>query len=205
MRNFLGALGISLALHFAVVMPFYAAWARNRQIKEELMEIDYVRGVGVSRARQPATPHSAPVSKPKVQASTQPRKQETVPAKVASPPAVEASSESAAKTSRKPATGADLLADPQTGKVFIGYFNVLKRKIDQTVRRDYERAEMVGKGSVTLFFVLNSDGSLAAASALDGQSDAGLLAKDFAVQCLKKASPFDSFPKELAGLKQISR
>lgn len=97
-------------------------------------------------------------------------------------------------------SSAELLADPQKGKVFSSYFSKLKEKIQQTIRKRYSRAS-VGEGSVSLVFVLRADGSLENILVRQGESSAAALAKAFAVECVRGSAPFKPFPKELDLLK----
>ena len=90
---------------------------------------------------------------------------------------------------------AELLTDPQMGRVFHAYFVRLKEKIHQVIRRD--SGEQPGSGSVALLFILRSDGTLDKVSVLDGGSSAGTAMRGFAVNCVKASAPFDPFPKEL--------
>ncbi len=90
----------------------------------------------------------------------------------------------------------ELLADPVRGKVFLSYFSKIKGRIHETVRKNAPLAN-VGQGSVAVNFVLWADGSLERVSVMERGSDAAATDKDFAVKCVKEASPFSSFPKEL--------
>lgn len=108
----------------------------------------------------------------------------------------------AAPPADAPRGSVDLLSDPQRGKVFTHYFSEVKERIDRTVRRRY-RAESLGKGTVSLYFVLNADGSVDRVSVLDRQSDANPEVRDFAVLCVSGSGPFAPFPKEL-DVKKIS-
>ncbi len=90
---------------------------------------------------------------------------------------------------------AELLTDPQTGKVFHGYFVRLKEKIHQVIRRD--SGGHSGGGSVSLAFILRPDGTLDKVSVMEKGSTAGADMRSFAVNCVKASAPFDPFPKEL--------
>ncbi len=91
---------------------------------------------------------------------------------------------------------AELLADPQVGRVFSNYFSRIKNKIVKTAKSGYS-AGGLERGKTTLVFILRSDGSLDGVNVTDDRSDASAAAKKFAVDCVKKASPFPSFPEEL--------
>ena len=90
---------------------------------------------------------------------------------------------------------AELLTDPQRGKVFHLYFVKLKERIHQGIRR--RMGERAGAGSVSLVFVLKSDGALDKISVVDKESSAGTETRAFAVDCVKTSAPFDPFPREL--------
>ena len=90
---------------------------------------------------------------------------------------------------------AELLTDPQMGKVFHSYFVRVKEKIHQVARR--HAGEHPGKGFVALFFVLRSDGALDKISVAEKESSAGTEMRTFAVDCVKASAPFDPFPREL--------
>ena len=105
-----------------------------------------------------------------------------------------------------PSTGsvrssAELLTDPATGKIFSAYFSVIKKKIHDTAQSSYAGARHAGQA--TLLFVLNSDGSLEKAWLAENETSANDAGRKFAVDCIQKATPFPSFPKEL-DLKKIS-
>ncbi|HTL69863.1 MAG TPA: hypothetical protein VL404_01085 [Candidatus Eisenbacteria bacterium] len=94
------------------------------------------------------------------------------------------------------AKASDLLAEPKKARIFVGYFGGIREKINDLVRRRYSR-ENAGEGTVTLYFVLRSDGRLERAGVLDRQSDCPASVKEFAVKCLRDAAPFDPFPAGL--------
>ncbi|MGH7198519.1 MAG: hypothetical protein ACREH5_07260 [Candidatus Omnitrophota bacterium] len=89
----------------------------------------------------------------------------------------------------------ELLTDPQMGKVFHGYFVRLKERIHQVIRRHSD--EHPGGGTVSLVFILRSDGALDSISVAEKESSAGSQMKAFAMDCVKASVPFDPFPKEL--------
>jgi hypothetical protein len=98
-------------------------------------------------------------------------------------------------------TSEDLMSDPVKGKLFSAYFTSVKNSIARTVKEHYDKS-FSGGGAVTLYFILNPDGSLQSASVIQktGKGDA---AKEFALRCLNDAAPFGAFPKELS-LNKIS-
>ena len=92
-------------------------------------------------------------------------------------------------------TSAELLNDPQKGKIFLGYFSQVKKKIQNTV---YQRAKNVyGRGSVCLGFVLDKHGDLKRVSVIEKGTDADEAMRELAKQCLQESAPFGDFPKNL--------
>ncbi len=89
-----------------------------------------------------------------------------------------------------------ILADPRKKQVFTEYFGQIKDRIQNTVFKNYS-AEATGKGNISMIFVLSSDGRLEQIMVKEGESNANFLAKEFAVNCVREAGPFGSFPKEL--------
>ena len=96
----------------------------------------------------------------------------------------------------KPRTAADFMTDPQKGKIFFSYFGKIKEKIHTNLRRKY-RPEDTSLGVVSLFFILNPDGSLEKVEVLGKESDASLELQRVALEALKGSSPFESFPVDL--------
>ena len=97
---------------------------------------------------------------------------------------------------------AELLTDPHRGQIFSGYFERIKERIHQTIQRKYSQGAF-GEGSVSLIFVLRSDGNLESTVVIKKQTDADTVAQNFALDCLKESAPFGPFPEEL-GLQKIS-
>ncbi len=192
---------VSLALHALVGAPGYLSLPQSQDAHEEEIQISYVTpppfleapsaplgvlhpGNGVAKKGGGVIP---PLSRP---ATTPPRVERRVKQKLGSRalPAVKASTE--------------LLSNPETGKIFSGYFNMIKKKIHHRVLSKYSH-HSVGRGSVSLFFILDSNGKLDSVSVIERQSEADQAVKDFATECLKEASPFPPFPSAL-DLKKIS-
>ena len=96
----------------------------------------------------------------------------------------------------------DLLADPHKGKIFAGYFARIKEKIQHTVQQKYAY-ENVGRGTVTLLFVLDSNGVLENVSVSEKASIGSGDVNDFAMRCVRESAPFGRFPKDL-NLNKIS-
>ncbi len=104
----------------------------------------------------------------------------------------------------KPAVrkSAELLVDPQNGKIFLGYFEKIKQRIHETVQKKYAH-ENPGEGIVSLIFILRADGGLENVAIVPKESNASPVVQNFAVECIKESLPFAPFPTEL-GLQKIS-
>ena len=107
----------------------------------------------------------------------------------------------AAKKSRT-RSSAEILADPKKGKVFIPYFSEVKTKIQKTLFDRYAHNGL-GKGSVTLTFILNPRGFLDKVVVASRQGNVDEKLEQVAMQCLRDAAPFDRFPPEL-GIQRIA-
>jgi outer membrane biosynthesis protein TonB len=92
-------------------------------------------------------------------------------------------------------TSAELLNDPQKGRIFMGYFSQVKKKIQSTV---YQKAAGVyGRGNVCLAFVLDARGRLERVSVVEKGTHADDSMRDMAKRCLQESAPFGDFPKDL--------
>ena len=98
-------------------------------------------------------------------------------------------------------TSAELMADPVQGKIFVGYFSEVKKKIQNTVFQTAGR-NLNGRGTVCLGFLLNAEGRLEQLTVLTKGTEADESLKELAVKCIQDSAPFGSFPKEL-GLQRI--
>ncbi len=97
---------------------------------------------------------------------------------------------------KEPAKSDVLLADPVKGKLFNAYFSKVKEKIQDALRRrDKERPN--GSGTVEILFILRSDGRLEHLAVIEKVSTAPNALKSFSAACLRAASPFAPFPKDL--------
>ena len=93
-------------------------------------------------------------------------------------------------------TSADYLANPRTGKVFVGYFSEIKRKIQTTLVDRFAR-RTPGTGHVTLLFTLNSEGWIEKVTVMSRETEADEALQGLAIQCLRESAPFRKFPPEL--------
>lgn len=182
---------LSLAVHaFFAAALYYPTFVQ--QVEEQnAVQIDYIQLQSVPEKAPPRhfmPPKKAPVvSKPaappkKIQLKS---KQRPVQQPVSLP-----------KPTLKLERSEDLLADPEKGKIFAVYFAKIKHKIQNRVQRKYSYEDM-GAGTVTLLFVLDSDGSLDSVSVLEKQSTGGSDVKSFAMRCVRDSAPFGRFPSDL--------
>ena len=97
---------------------------------------------------------------------------------------------------QRPKSAVDFMTDPEKGKIFYDYFGRLKEKIDLNLRRKYHNTED-SLGVVSLYFVLNPDGSLVKAAVIEKESDAQVELQKMALDSLKRSAPFGGFPHDL--------
>jgi TonB family protein len=107
-----------------------------------------------------------------------------------------AAAEKAAAAKKEARELAKKQAPLRNTKDYINYYQLIREKIRQALKERYKRS--YGEGDVTLIFMLDSDGLLAAIDT----NEAGLI-KDpalnqLAMESVKAASPFPPFPKELS-------
>ncbi len=91
---------------------------------------------------------------------------------------------------------AEIMADPKKGKIFVGYFTEVRRKIQDTLSSRYAHKYSV-RGGVALGFVLNSQGFVEKVAVLEKGTDGDARLQELAIQCLREAAPFGAFPPEL--------
>lgn len=93
-------------------------------------------------------------------------------------------------------SSAQLLNDPAKGKIFSRYFSKIKQRIYQTVQDQYETDKM-GKGQVSLIFIVQNAGLVEDVYILDKDTSAPERARRFAVYSVRQSAPFGPFPPEL--------
>ncbi len=197
MKTTWAALIFSLSLHAFCGFAFWEGGLEAIHATPEPIEISLVTERPVIPERKPELPklkHELP--KLKVQAAPPKTKIKTVSltdAKKEAPKNPAAAAASSAPV--RPKTAVDFMGDPQKGKVFFDYFGKLKEKIQLNLRRKYRAADDLGV--VTLFFVLNPDGSLVKAGVLEKGTDAGESLQKIALEALRRSAPFGNFPKDL--------
>ena len=180
----------SLLVHAAVVAPFSATWPKADRAENEAVMISYVIYPKMTASVQPPPA-------PKSAVSALIRGTPVVPTKVRQ-------IQYARPAKPKPAVrkSEELLVDPQNGKIFLGYFEKIKRRIHETVQKKYAH-ENPGQGVVSLIFILRADGGLEHAAVVPRESNASPVVQNFVVECIKESTPFVPFPTEL-GLQKIS-
>jgi hypothetical protein len=205
LRTVFATLTASLAIHAVVGYTLYLPWSPQYRSPEKPIMISYMRPENTAAAVLPA---------PKMDSSKKviEKRIQRIPAKArvsmmlrqAALPA--GNMPAAAMTPRnkdqapsflpKPKTGAELMADPKKSRMFVSYFGLVKDRIHEVLLEKYDHAGD-SPGSVSLSFVLGSDGSLEKIFVNEKESHASAFLKTLAVECLKEAAPFTSFPKDL--------
>ena len=185
----------SLAAHTLLVSLYPPAW-ENGEPDDHFVEVSYVH---VDKETPPALP---PIKYP-------PAVKDQVRARAPKPEAIQVSRQegtapvvSKSVNSFKVSNSEELLADPQKGKIFLDYFGLIKQRVRRAVEKRYP-GERLGRGDVSLIFVLKSDGAVVNVFTVEKGSSADELMTDFAVRCVKDCSPFPHFPKAL-GMDRIS-
>lgn len=201
----MGALLFSLSIHAFFGYSLWAVTYRNTvsspepiQISEVLYERPLLREKTAELSRavtpkveekylQPKKPPLKSVALPEIQdfSSKHPAVQ---PAQAVSKP-----------LPQRPKTAVDFMADPQKGRIFVNYFGKLKEKIYTTIRRKYNSVDG-SLGVVSLFFILNPDGSLVRTSLVEKESDAPPLLQKIALDSLRRSAPFGGFPRDLGNV-----
>ena len=207
MKTTWAALIFSLSLHAFCGIAFWEGSFQDTPAKPEPIMVSLVTQRAPAREKAPELPKQKyELPKPKPPPAAPKRNKiktvslaEAQKAEIKNPPprkpAVDAPSAPAAENAR-PKSALDFMGDPQKGKVFIDYFGKLKEKIQLNLRRKYHGAQD-SLGIVTLFFVLNPDGSLVKAGIIQKDTDAGEALQKIALEALKRSAPFGSFPKDL--------
>jgi len=209
----------SLALHTAVGLSLGNPWPGSLSKSSEPIQIDYLRyekiplsAVTAEKSAvkdAPAVKKSRGIPVPKMtQKINAPGKaepsdfQKFIEAKLRKQEMELArlSSERSSPKSAPPKTSAEIMADPEKGKIFVGYFSDVKKKIQQTLLDRYAH-RYSGRGSVTLAFVLNARGSVEKVIVASKDARADEMLQDLAVQCLRESAPFGPFPQDLGSQK----
>ena len=192
--NFKNAVILSIIIHAAIMLPLYRPPVfKAERIKHDDIIVDYISGVEPKKIEVVKQETEAiSVDTPKINLT---QKIEMKPAASASPKAnaaqqKEISDELAIKQARIKST-----------KDYISYYQLIREKIRQALKNRYR--SYYGEGDVCLIFVLRSNGVLISASADPKASTRNRTLIDTAIQSLKEAAPFASFPKAIT-LPQMS-
>lgn len=78
---------------------------------------------------------------------------------------------------------------------YISYYRAVREKIRQYADRNYPRRRRLGAGEVFLSFVVASSGELLQVRVIDKGSTNDALLRNIAINSIRDASPFPSFPK----------
>ncbi|OGW82384.1 MAG: hypothetical protein A3C47_02360 [Omnitrophica bacterium RIFCSPHIGHO2_02_FULL_51_18] len=208
-KTTLAFLTVSLGVHAFFAAALYTSPFIEETEEQEPVQIEYIQSkpapVSVVEAKKPLKPTAEKPAEKAAEAVSKP-KEAAAQRRITPPKELPAQRKPGRKPihqpvlSPKPAAAVwrseDLLADPEKGRVFASYFAKIKEKIQNIVQRKYSY-QNIGDGSVTLLFVLDSDGSLERVSVLEKQSTGDSHVKDFAMQCVRDSAPFGRFPKDL--------
>jgi len=90
-----------------------------------------------------------------------------------------------------PAIGMDKINNP----IYISYYQIVREKIKRAAYQNYIGREV---GEVTVSFIISGEGHLRELRLIEEKSSASTYLKEVALRSIKEASPFPSFPPELA-------
>lgn len=77
---------------------------------------------------------------------------------------------------------------------YISYYKAVREKIRQYADRNYPSNRRLGEGEVFLSFVVASSGELLKVKVIDERSSDNRMIRDIAINSIREASPFPSFP-----------
>ena len=81
---------------------------------------------------------------------------------------------------------------------YISYYKAVREKIKNQADKNYPRTRHLGKGEVFLSFVVTSSGELLQVKVVDNKSARNAMLREIAINSLRDASPFPSFPKGMS-------
>ena len=196
----------SLAAHAILATSFYLPLWEGKDSADQLVEISYVHYTPKPSAPKPPQIKYSPMAKPARQVKGMSAPAREIPRAPEVRVSVPMGRSTAANSTKVSAfavkNSEEILTDPQKGKIFLNYFGLVKQRVRRSVEKKYS-GEPVGRGDVSLMFVLKSDGAVVNVFVVEKDSSADELMKDFAIRCVKDCSPFPHFPKEL-GMERIS-
>jgi TonB family protein len=77
---------------------------------------------------------------------------------------------------------------------YISYYRAVREKIKKYTDINYPRNSNLGEGEVFLSFVIAASGELFEVRVIDGRSSADRILRDIAINSIRDASPFPTFP-----------
>jgi TonB family protein len=98
------------------------------------------------------------------------------------------------KITLPPIKPTDVDLDKINNPTYISYYQIVREKIRRAAYQNYTRIET---GEVYLTFIISNEGYLTEVRLVEEKSPASPYLKEIALQSIKDASPFPSFPKEL--------
>ncbi|MBU4458129.1 MAG: TonB family protein [Candidatus Omnitrophica bacterium] len=81
---------------------------------------------------------------------------------------------------------------------YISYYKAVREKIKHHADKNYPRTRRLGEGEVFLSFVVASSGELLQVKVVDSKSEKNTMLREIAINSLRDASPFPSFPKGMS-------
>ncbi len=180
------ALIISAALHTAFIAPLCTVPFMKKPAKKELV-VDYVRLKEALKLKTPVTDVELKV--PETQKVELKPKAEAAPAPKAPTAKVETHKDASRELAQKQ-------AQAKTTKDYINYYQLLREKIRQRVKRGYRSS--YSEGEIRVNFTLNANGSLVSCDIDRTGSSGDAKLAELAVSSVRQASPFPPLPKALA-------
>ena len=185
-KNLRTALMASAVLHAAVVVPLLTFPLMKHPVKKEMV-VDYVILKQALKIENPAMDVALKVPEtPKVELKP----------KVKAAPAPNAPIAKIDQNKDAPRELAQKQQRIKTTKDYINYYQLLREKIRQKVKRNYRNS--YNEGEIHLNFTLNANGSLAACDIDRATSFGDTKLAELAISSVRQASPFPPFPKALS-------
>lgn len=179
--TFRAAIVISAIVHSAIFVPFHDAALNPEKLKDKPLIVDYVKVVEPEVKFNEAIRPDIELNKPiEMKAAVKTGREDVKEAQVK-----DEARENAKRQARI-----------RSSKDYINYFQLLREKIRQKLRSNY--MDYQNEGDISLAFVLNSNGSLSTVEVDSKSSSQDMTLKSIAVESVKEAAPFPSFPKALS-------
>jgi len=183
---FRAAIGISIALHSALIAPLLTVERQHEKLREKReLVVDYV-----AMKEVPARTTAKPVMRretPKVEIT---KKADVKPA---APQKTAPAKDDPAK--KKAAANARAQARIRSTKDYINYYQLIRGKIRDRLMIHYRK--YFAEGEVALAFVLTEKGELESSAIDELRSSPNTTLHDIALRSLREAAPFPPFPKAL--------